>query len=438
VIDLSIRGGTVVTLDPARRVVRADVHVDQGRVLAVGGPPQRARASLDADGMLVIPGLVDLHDHLRDLAPGLRVGEGLKIDAYLRAHWRLQQHLGTDEYRVGAMMGASRLLKSGVTSVVDHIYPFHRPGLLEAAVMGYQASGIRWFVARGIMTRPYRPITERQGDAFHAMLEALDTVVPKESLFVAPVSFRQAPPGVFVRARSFADRHGLRLYTHVAESKVEVEQIRRNHGTPPVELLHRLGFAGEDTVLVHCVYLSAGEVGRLQRSRTHVVHCPSNHMKLAKGVTPVPRLLAKGINVGLGIDTMDDMFTEMRQEVLLQGLASSNPAALAPQTALEMATLGGAAALGMSDELGSIEAGKRADLVCVDLAGHQPVIDPVWSLVHRAHGHDVAHVVVDGRVVVKHGRLTLLDESALTDEVAAVSAAYLKRAGVAETQPAFP
>jgi cytosine/adenosine deaminase-related metal-dependent hydrolase len=248
-------------------------------------------------------------------------------------------------------------------------------------------------------------------------------------LLVAPVSFRQAPPGVFARARRFADRLGLRLYTHVAETRSEVEQIRQSEGARPVELLHGLGFAGEDTVLVHCVYLSAGEIRQLQQSGTHVVHCPTNHMKLAKGVTPVPRLLEKGINVGLGVDTMSDLFAEMRQEVLLQSLAGSNPGAISPQTALEMATLAGAAALGMGDELGSIEAGKTADLVCVDLASPhlQPVIDPVWTLVHRVNGHDVSHVVVDGKVVVKAGRLTQIDEASLLEETWRVAAAYLAR-----------
>jgi cytosine/adenosine deaminase-related metal-dependent hydrolase len=357
------------------------------------------------------------------------LGEGLKIDAFLQAYWRLSEHMGPDEYWVGAMLGTARLLRSGVTSVVDHIYPFHRQGLLEAAVKGYQASGIRWFVARGIMTRPYRPICEKPSVAFRSIANTADTLVPAERLLVAPVSFRQAPPAVFARARRFADRSGLRLYTHVAETKSEVEQIRQSEGARPVELLHRLGFAGQDTVLVHCVYLSAGEIRQLQQSGTHVVHCPTNHMKLAKGVTPVPRLLEKGINVGLGVDTMSDLFAEMRQEVLLQSLAGSNPGAISPQTALEMATLAGAAALGMGDELGSIEAGKTADLVCVDLASPhlQPVIDPVWTLVHRVNGHDVSHVVVDGKVVVKAGRLTQIDEASLLEETWRVAAAYLAR-----------
>ena len=428
-IDLRVQGGTVVTMDGGRRIVDADVYINSGRIVSVGGTQPRSRRTLDASGMLVIPGLINLHDHLRDLTPGIRVGEGLKIDAFLRAMWRLSKFLDTEEFRVGATLGAARLVKAGVTSVVDHVYPFHRPRLAEAAIDGYDAAGVRWFVARGIMTRPYRPISERAADAFRAIEELADQI-PKERLFIAPVSLRQAPPSVFARARRFADRHGLRLYTHIAETPAEVRQTLEAHDARPVQLLHRLGFAGDDTVMVHCVYLSAREIRQLASSGTHVVHCPTNHMKLAKGVTPVPKLLEAGVNVGLGVDTMDDLFAEMRQEVLIHSLATGDPGAIDPMTALEMATRRGAVALGLGDELGSIEEGKRADLVCVDTRGAhlQPVIDPVWTLVNRAHGHDVAHVVVDGRTVVRSGRLVEIDEKALVSEACAVSASYLRRA----------
>jgi 5-methylthioadenosine/S-adenosylhomocysteine deaminase len=432
VVDLRISGGTVVTVDAERRILRDDVYVDGGRIVAIGGPEQRAARRLDATGMLVMPGLINLHDHLRDLTPGIRLGEGLKLDAMLRRFWELSRAAGPDEYRVGAALGTAKLLKSGVTSVVDHLYPFHRPGLTEASVEGYSSTGIRWFMARGIMTRPYRPICESSRRALKAIEDLADGLVPKERLFVAPVSFRQAIPSEYVQARRLADRVGLRLYTHVAETPSEIAMIRKEHGARPVELLHRIGFAGSDTILVHCVYLSAGEIKMLARSGANVVHCPSNHMRLAKGVTPVPQLLAAGANVGMGIDGMDDLFTEMRQEVLMQGLHHSNPGVVPPQTSLEMATVRGAVALGLGDELGRIEVGRRADIACVDVsAAHlQPVLDPVWTLVNRVHGHDVAHVVVDGEVVVRNGKLTRVDEDALIEEAKSGALGYMRRAGV--------
>jgi cytosine/adenosine deaminase-related metal-dependent hydrolase len=431
-MDLRVVGGTVITLDLGRRVIAADVYVKDGRIAAVGGALQNARMTLDARGMIIIPGLADLHDHLRDITPGIAIGEGLRIDAFLRAMWRLSEHMGPAEYRIGAALGTARLLKTGITSVVDHLYPFHRPGLLEASLEGYRAAGIRWFMARGIMTRPYRPICEREADAFRDIEAMADTVVPKERLFVAPVSFRQVAASTFAKARRFADRLGLRLYTHVAETKDEVAAVRREHGARPVELLHRLGFAGSDTALVHCVQLSAGEISKLAKSGTHVVVCPTNHMRLAKGVAPVPRMLEAGVNVALGVDGMDDLFNDMRQLMLIQGLHAANPGIIGPAKALEISALGGAAALGLGDELGSIEVGKRADLVCVDVtpAHIQPILDPIWAVVNRVHGHDVAHVVVDGQIVVKDGSLTKVDEAELVAEAQAISEAFLRRAGV--------
>ena len=428
--DLVVRGGTVVPLTDAVPVEQADVYVDGGRIVAIGGEERRADSVIDARGMLVIPGMHDVHDHLRAITPGLSVGQGLKLDAMLREMWRLNELEGPDEYRVGAALATARLLKGGVTSVVDHIYPFHRPGLAEAAVEGYSATGIRWYMARGIMTRPYRPICEPAGDAFRAIEELADTLVPRDRLFIAPVSFRQATASVYKRSRKVADRLGIRLYTHIAETDAEVAQTREEHGARPVALLHQLGFGGEDTILVHCVKLSAGEIKTLAKAGTHVVHCPNNHMKLAKGVTPVPALLEAGVNVSLGVDGMDDMLSEVRQEVLLQSLGNSNPAAVSPATALGLATIGGARALGLGSELGTIEVGKRADLVCLETASSAPVIDPIWTVVNRAHGRDVAHVLVDGEVVVENGRLTLVDEADLVAEATEVATAFLRRAGI--------
>ncbi|HEY3209768.1 MAG TPA: amidohydrolase family protein [Actinomycetota bacterium] len=431
-VDLRVAGGTVVTVDAEARVLREDLYVDRGRIMAIGGPPREALRTLDATGMLVMPGLINLHDHLRDLTPGIRLGEGLKLDAMLRRFWELSRAAGPDEYRVGAALGTAKLLKSGVTSVVDHLYPFHQAGLTEASIQGYDSTGIRWFMARGIMTRPYRPISESSRRALRAIEDLADGLVPKERLFVAPVSFRQAIPSEYVQARKLADRLGLRVYTHVAETPAEVDMIRKEHGARPVALLHDIGFAASDAILVHCVYLSAAEIRMLAKSGATVVHCPTNHMRLAKGVSPVPKLLDAGANVAMGIDQMDDLFVEMRQEILMQGLHQSNPGVVSPRTSLEMATTRGAVALGLGEDLGRIEVGKRADLVCVDVSTlHlQPVLDPVWTLVHRVHGHDVAHVVVDGDVVVEKGRLTRVDEDALAQEARSVAASYMRRAGV--------
>src|SRR5690606_30790489 len=166
----------------------------------------------------------------------------------------------------------------------------------------------------------YPPICETPEQAFAELRRLASGVVPADRLFVAPVSLRQAEPEEFRRSAQLARDLGLRLYTHIAETAAEVQGSLEANDRRPVALMHDLGFAGPDTVLVHCVQLTQNEIDLLAASGSHVVHCPTNHMKLAKGVTPVPALLAAGVNVALGADIMTDVLTEVRQEIFLQGL----------------------------------------------------------------------------------------------------------------------
>jgi cytosine/adenosine deaminase-related metal-dependent hydrolase len=441
-VDVLVANGLVVSMDGERRILRGSIAITGDRIAAVvpaGEKAPPARRTIDASRHVVVPGLIDAHDHLRNLTPGVRVAAGLKLDAYLRALWTLQRHLSAEDFRLAALLGCVKLLKSGCTSVIDHAYPYHRPGTDAALLESYRASGIRWYYARGLMTRPYRPLSEPRRVALGRIEQLLDDGVRPERLMVAPVSFRQATPDDFRAARRLADRRGLRLYTHIAETREEVAQSLRDFGHRPVDHLHHLGWTGADVTLVHCVMLSPPEVSILARTGTSVVHCPSNHMTLAKGVTRVPMLLSRGIPVGLGVDGMDALLLEVRLEVLMQSLANLNPAALKPETALEMATLHGARALGAQQDLGSIEVGKKADLVTVALGKIHttPTLNPVHALVHMAHADDVDTVVVDGRVVVERGKVRDVDEEALAAEVQKAARRYLERAGHGDLLPSY-
>jgi cytosine/adenosine deaminase-related metal-dependent hydrolase len=440
--DLLISNGVLITMDPERRLLRGSVAVTGDRITAIVTPGEKspaARRTIDASRHLVIPGLIDAHDHLRNLTPGVRVAAGLKLDEYLRALWKLQQHMTPEDFRLSALLAGVKLLRSGCTTVIDHAYPYHRPGIDAALLDAYRASGIRWYYARGIMTRPFKPLSEPRRAALGRIERLLDEGVPPERLMIAPVSFRQATPGDFRAARRLADRRGLRLYTHIAETREEVAQSLAQFGYRPVDHLHHLGWTGPDVTLVHCVLLSAREVGLLAKSGTSVVHCPSNHMTLAKGVTEVPRLLARGVPVCLGLDGMDSLLLEIRLEVLMQSLANLNPAALRADTALQMATLNGARACGAQKDLGSIEIGKKADLVTVSIGRIHttPTLNPVHALVHMAHADDVDTVLVDGRVMVERGRVLTIDEDALTIEVQKAARRYLERAGHSDLLPAY-
>ncbi len=435
-VDVVVRGGLCVTCDGTDTITTGDIYVDGGRIVAIGGPARQARRIVDASGTIVMPGLVNLHDHLRDMTPGLDAGEGLKLDEMLRFYWQLNEAVGEVEYETMAAYSTARLLMAGVTTVVDHVYPFHRDGLDTATITGYEATGIRWYLARGLMTQGYDPICERLTDGFDRVRALLADGVPADRIMPAPVSFRQAAPDDYLAAREFATTYGLRLYTHVAETAAEVASIGAEHDCRPIELLDRLGFTGPDVTLVHCVFLSDAEIDLLADSGTHVVHCPSNHMKLAKGFTRVPDLLDAGVNVGLGVDQMVDIFCEMRQEVLLQSIHNENPGTISPRVALRMATVNGAKAVGLDGQLGEVSAGALADLICVSASelGFQPILDPTWSLVHRAAGSDVRHVIVDGNVVVEDREFVHLDIDTLRLRTMDVVDGYLTKAGINTTR----
>jgi 5-methylthioadenosine/S-adenosylhomocysteine deaminase len=255
--------------------------------------------------------------------------------------------------------------------------------------------------------------------------------VPPDRFFVAPVSIRQTYPEEYRRARDLADSLGCGLYTHVSETAAEQDLWQRECGASPIRALDRLGFLTPRTVLVHCVLLDDGEIELLRARGCHVVHCPTNHMKLAKGFTRVPDLLRAGVNVCIGLDGSNDMLVEMRTELGMHAAYRLDPNAVSKLDALRMATVNGARALGLGETTGLIAPGRAADLVLIELDTllQAPVVDPVYALLYATHSGMIRHVLVEGRQVVRDGRSTLVDEAALLEEAEAVAAAYMRRIG---------
>jgi 5-methylthioadenosine/S-adenosylhomocysteine deaminase len=414
-----------------------DLLIEDGRITrvsAAGADIAIGNHTVDGTGLLAFPGLIDCHDHLRNLTPGLAIGEGLKLDDFLRVMWASQAAMGAEEYRIAALLGMTQRLKTGVTTICDHCYTFHAPRLDDASIGGYKDSGARWVYARGVMTRPYEPVVETWDDAATKMRALTQQGLPAEKLFVAPVSIRQASANDYRNSRDLADELGCGLYTHVAETPAEREMWQRECGAGPIRALDRLGFLTDRTVLVHCIDLEPAEVELIAARRCHVIHCPTNNMKLAKGFTPVPELLAAGVNVGLGIDMMSDMFSEMRAEIGMHAVHRGDPNAVGKPDAMRMATRAGAAALGLGDLVGTIAAGRRADIVLLDGRSllQAVMVDPAYAVLYATHPGMVRHVLIDGTLVVENGASTIVDEEALREEAEAIAAHYLKRLGVAE------
>jgi len=429
-------GGTVFA-GPEVAPQRLDIRIADGKVAELTSPgsghlPGDGSDVLDASGAFVLPGFVDCHDHLRNILPGYAFGQGMGIDDFLRAWWESQRLMGPEEYRIGAMLGAVQRLKAGITTVADHCYPYHRPGLDQATIDGLNASGIKYCYARGIMTQPYQPICEPWQEAEARIRSVVaDGLIDSSRLFVAPVSLRQTTPDQYRLAVELASELGAGLYTHVAETIAEIEDWKEQTGSGPITALDDIGFLTDTTVLVHCVELGDADIDLIAERGCHVIHCPSNHMKLAKGFTRVPDLLEKGVNVALGVDMMADMLMEIRAEVGLHAIHRREADVVTNEQALAMATVRGAKALGLDSQTGTIEVGKAADLVIIDGRNleHGPVTDPMYALIYTAHTGMIRDVLIDGVPAVRDGRCTSIDEEAFEEEVEAVTSAYLERMG---------
>ena len=440
VVDLGIADdGTIAEIAPSVET-RSDGGARNGGARNGGARDGSARTGgpeneIDGTGLFAFPGMIDCHDHLRNLTPGLSLAQGLRLDEFLRVLWSTGAEMGTTEYRIGALLGSLQRLKTGMTTVVDHCYTFHAPGLDEASIEGYEGSGARWIYARGIMTRPYEPVCETWETAEATIRRLVDDgLVPRERLFVAPVSIRQATPEDFRRSRALADDLGAGTYTHVAETASELDTWKAEAGDTPIRALDGFGFLTERTVLIHCVFLDDGEIDLLGARGSHVVHCPMNHMKLAKGFARVPDLLGAGVNVAMGVDMMADMLVEMRAEVGMHAAYRQDPSAVTTLDVFRMATRNGARAIGWNDRTGVIEEGRLADLVLLDGRSllQAPLVEPRYALLYATDPGMVRHVLVEGRLAVRDGRSTIVDEEALLAEAESVANAYLARIGFPE------
>ncbi|ACQ79935.1 amidohydrolase [Beutenbergia cavernae DSM 12333] len=374
---------------------------------------------------VTVPGLVNMHDHLRAFVPGSVASEGAPLGEAISAGNARQAVAGPAEYRALTALGAARQVVAGTTSVVDHVYPLHRPGLLEAVVAGHAAVGVRGYVALGIMTRGADGLTTSVADVVSLAERTADELLPREQLFLAPVSLRQNAPEDYAQAVRAADRLGLRLYTHISENRAEVDACLAEHGVRPIGLLDRAGFLRPGTVLVHGVELTDAEIDLLAERGVALVYCPTNHLRFAKGVARVVDLLDAGVPVTLGVDGMESLVHEMRQAVYAQGQAAGDPGALSSSAAFAMATATASGVLGLPGD------GSGGDLVRLDVGAPawQPLVDPLWSLVHRASPAHVTDVHVAGRPILRDGVLLSADVAELAAEAASAIRTLAERTG---------
>ncbi len=439
---LAVRGGTVVTMDAARTVALRDILIGPfGRIEAVvaPGPPAPGERTVDARGMVVVPGLVQSHVHLcQTLFRGSC--EDLPLLRWLRERtWPLEAAHDATSLRASARLGIAELLLGGTTAILDMGTVHHTDALFEVGEeMGIRYTGGKAMMDTGEGVPPGLLETTadslRESDRLAARWHG--AAGGRLRYAYCPRFVLSATRPLLVAVATRAGKDGILAHTHASEHRDEVQAVQRMLGAPNIQALADLGLSGPHVCLAHCVWPEPPEVDLLAASGTSVAHCPSSNLKLSSGVAPIADYLEHGVTVALGADGSPannrlDGWEELRLAALLAKLRNGADALPARQ-AFELATLGGARALGLEHEIGSLEPGKQADLAVLDLrAPHAYGIEDVYTqLVFSARASDVRTVIVAGRILVADGALCDLDQPALLAEVRQQRAHLVTRAGI--------
>jgi 5-methylthioadenosine/S-adenosylhomocysteine deaminase len=433
-----VLNGILFTQDRKRRAVRSHLRIRDGRIDAITNrlPKNFAPRShlVDARGLTVLPGFVQAHVHLcqtlfRNQADDLEL-----LDWLSKRIWRMEAAHTEETLRASALLGIHELLSSGTTCILDMGTVRHTEAILDAV----RTSGIRASVGKCLMDHPkttppsLRETTAAalaEAKAIHAEWHGREN--DRIRISYAPRFVVSCTEQLLTEVARLARDQGALVHTHASENLKEIQLVKSLVHCENVEYLHQLGLTSPQLVLAHCIWLKPNEKRILERTGTHVVHCPSSNMKLASGLAHVPELRSRGINVALGADGAPcnnhlDMFSEMRMAALIHK-PGSGPKAMRAQEVIDMSTLNGAKALGWLDEIGSIEVGKKADLVALDLTTpfnwipERSRLDPetiASSIVYSSGPAQVSWTMVDGRMLYQAGKVaTIPSESLMRDVV---------------------
>ncbi len=422
VVDLIITGGTVVTMDNSRRIIEnGAVAVKNGRILAIGRATEIVRDHaagevINAGGKVVIPGLINGHTHVpmtlfRGLADDLDLQEWLTKYIFPAE----AKNVSEEFVRVGTRLGLAEMIRGGTTTYCDMYY------FEDAIADETSKAGMRGVLGETIIDFPVAD--NKTNTEAMAYVERFVSHWKGNSLIVAAIA-PHAPYTVseehLKAARAFSDRTGAPIVTHISETKREVDDSLKAKGASPIDYLARIGFLNNRVIAAHVVWPTEEELGLLKKLGVGVVHNPQSNMKLASGVAPVPEMLKQDLPVGLGTDGAAsnndlNLWEEMDTAAKLHKVISKDPKVVNAKEAFEMATIRGARAIHLEREIGSIEKGKRADLVIVDLddLNQTPYYNIYSDLVYATKAADVRTVIIEGRVVMRDRHLLTLNEETI-------------------------
>ena len=431
IYDIVIHNGSVITMNSKVDMINNGVLCIKNDTLAKIEPHENhtplpeGKKIIDAQGGIIMPGLVNTHTHL-PMALFRGLADDLPLSVWLNEHIfpAESNHIHPESVRLGALLSGAEMLLSGTTTCCDGY--FYEDNVAAAV----NDIGMRAILGQGVIDFPAPGVSKPEDNVDNAIrfIQKWKNISP----LITPSMFCHSPytcsEATLKKAKDAADANGVLFQIHTAETKDEYVSIQTKHHTTPVKYLDKIGIIDQNTLLVHAVWLDNDDIEIMAKRRASVSHNPESNMKLASGIAPVPALLKAGVTVGLGTDGCAsnnnlDLFSEMDMAAKLHKVNTMDPTVMDAVTVLKMATIDGAKSLGLQDIIGSLEVGKKADVIIIDTRKPHliPVYNPVSHIVYAAKGSDVQDVIVDGKVLLKNRKLLTVDMEDILGKVADIA-----------------
>ena len=372
---------------------------------------------IDASGKILIPGLVNTHTHLSmTLMRGL--ADDIPLDTWLNNYiWPVEAELNPEYCYAGALVACAEMIKSGTTCFNDMYF------FMDHVARAADDAGLRGIISHGMIDFGDGEKRKKEFKESVRIIKKCHNIGDgRIQVAFGPHSPYTCSEELLSEVKREAAKYGIRIHIHVSETKKEVSDILEAHGKRPFEYLDEIGFLGSEVTAAHAVWLSKNEIDIIKQNNVKLSHNPSSNMKLASGVSPISELLHKEVCVSIGTDgpasnNNMDMFEEMKMTALLQKVTTLDPTVLKAEEVFKMATINGAKSLGLEDQIGSIEVGKKADIVLIDAKSPQltPFRNPISHIVYSANGGNVDTVICNGEILMKNRELTKLDESMILE-----------------------
>ncbi|KAB3530539.1 5'-deoxyadenosine deaminase [Alkaliphilus serpentinus] len=424
-----IKNALIVTMNNRRDIFKGDILIEGDRIKEMSPKLEmEADTVIDATGKTVIPGMIQTHIHLTQTLYRGQADDLELLDWLKQRVWPLEGSHTAESNYVSAKLGIAELIKGGTTSIIDMGTVNHSDSIFEAI----EESGFRAISGKCMMDYGIGVPDTLMEDTNESIKESERLLKKWHGKANNRIQYAFAPRFVvscteelLVKVRDLSKEYGVMVHTHASENRGEIELVQRDRGMRNVLYLDKLGMTGDQLILAHCIWLDDEEMKILAATGTKISHCPNSNLKLASGIAKIPELLEMNASVSIAADGAPcnnnlDIFKEMRSAALIQKARLLSPTVMPAHKVFELATIGGAQAMGMEKELGSLEVGKKADIVILDLnkihCSPSDEVDVVSRIVYSADACDVDTTIIDGKIVMKNRELLTLSEKEIMED----------------------